>query len=274
MKQNKQLFRYENVLIPIRKIVYLVLCFYDQYILKNYNKTFVVCYHSISSDDWRFSINPENFKKQINYLSKNYQFINADQLLNYLENKDNLSKPSILICFDDGYKDLLSIKNYLYQKNIKPLLFLISKTKGVNRKELKNRKQLLNKNDIKTLMDFGWTIGSHGLTHSNFFKLNKLQKESEIIISKKTLEKKFRVDIKYFSFPKGNYSIEDIEILRRAGYKLAFSMEDRILVQQINPYIIPRIGVDKTHNFNEFKSLFSPSVIKVRNVFKKFLSYV
>ena len=47
----------------------------------------------------------EDFKKQINFLVKNYSFLNINQILKKIyENKD-IPTNSIILTFDDGFKD-------------------------------------------------------------------------------------------------------------------------------------------------------------------------
>jgi peptidoglycan/xylan/chitin deacetylase (PgdA/CDA1 family) len=49
------------------------------------------------------------FSKQMNYLKKNYNVISLDVLIGYLKYKKNLPPGSIIITFDDGWRD-----NYLF----------------------------------------------------------------------------------------------------------------------------------------------------------------
>ena len=46
-----------------------------------------------------------SFKKQLDYLSKKYNFITAQQLIAYSLGEDNLPTKSCYLTFDDGFKD-------------------------------------------------------------------------------------------------------------------------------------------------------------------------
>src|SRR3989344_5517617 len=75
-------------------------------------RVIILCYHSIASDDWRFSVSPENFKKQIERLIlSGFQFLTLRDIDNILRGGLILRKPSVAITFDDGYRDILTVKD-------------------------------------------------------------------------------------------------------------------------------------------------------------------
>ena len=45
-------------------------------------------------------------------------------------------------------------------------------------------------------------------------------------------------------------------------------MNDGMISKNSDPLLLPRVGVDASHSFNEFKMLFSPSVIWFRSLLK------
>ena len=60
-----------------------------------------------------------NFKKQINYFIKNFNIISNADLIEILETKKIPKKKSILLTFDDGYKDHWEyVFPYLLKKKI------------------------------------------------------------------------------------------------------------------------------------------------------------
>lgn len=51
------------------------------------------------------SITVEEFEYQIHYLSQRYEFISLERLIQFIRSKETLSQRSVVITFDDGYKD-------------------------------------------------------------------------------------------------------------------------------------------------------------------------
>ena len=251
----------------IRKIIYRTLFKFDL-IMGNKPQVFVLCYHSISND-WLYGVSVSEFKKQINFLAKFYNFLTADDLKAYLEKNKGIPTPSVLITFDDGYTDILKVKNFLKLKKIQPVLFLLSDENQVDRRELATDKSLLNKSQILGLKKSGWAIGSHGATHQDFWNLSDTQLKKEILDSKISLEKKLNCSINYFAYPKGRYNQKVLNQVKKAGYKLGFSMDDGFIAGKTNRLSLPRVGINQSHGFDEFMALFSPSVIQFRRLCKR-----
>ncbi len=76
------------------------------------SKAIVLAYHSINQVTLReleIEQSPENFKEQMRYLKENFTVLSLKQFLEYRDTGKELPKNSVLITFDDGYRD-----NYLY----------------------------------------------------------------------------------------------------------------------------------------------------------------
>jgi biofilm PGA synthesis lipoprotein PgaB len=192
-------------------------------------------------------------------------------LWHYNQGSKQLAKPGFLISFDDGYKDVLSTKDYFQSLGIKPIVFALAEPQKANRAELKTNRQFLNFDDLKELKLAGWEIGCHSATHPDFSKLTPVEIQKEIIDSKKLLESVLGFEVKYFAYPKGVYNEEILAAAQLAGYSLAFSMDDGWASPKGNPLAVPRVGVDRTHSFLEFKTLYAPSVIATKKIFRKII---
>lgn len=256
-----------NVLILIRRIIYSLLPIFDNLVGQK-QKIIVFCYHSISEDNWRFGVAFSELKKQVQYLLLNFDSISLKDLDLYLKGKKVINNPSFVITFDDGYKDILKTKTYFKKLGIKPGLFVLSDSIHANFQELGTKRKFLTERNIKNLKNSGWEIGSHSATHSDLTTLDKQTLLDEIKISKKELEKKLGFKINYFAYPKGRYSLKVLKVVRESGFNLGLSMDDGVINKGINKLVIPRIGVDRTHNFSEFKNIFSPAVVLVRGFIK------
>jgi peptidoglycan/xylan/chitin deacetylase (PgdA/CDA1 family) len=260
-----------KILFNLRKSIYLSLGLFDQLIGKR-NDLIVLCYHSINRDGWRYGVSLSELKKQIEFLSQRYEFISTADLQNLLSGKKILERPSVVITFDDGYKDILSTVDFFSKEKINPTVFVIANAKRADRTQLQTNRDLLSASDIKQLQKNGWIIGNHSMTHVDFNKLDSDQMLSEEIInSKRVLEQNIDTKVNFFAYPKGIYNGLVLAAAQKAGYKAAFSMDDGLITSKTHHLIIPRVGVDRTHSFNEFKYLASPSVIAFRRLVKKFI---
>ncbi len=256
--------------IAVRRIIYYSLFIIDKFVLSRKPPVVIFCYHSISGD-WYHGVSLENFKKQVDYLVSKYDPICLDELYQIIIGSKKTEKPAFLITFDDGYKDILAVKSYLAEKNIKPALFILSERESINRGELETNKDLLSISEILELKKAGWEIGCHGATHSDFEKLGNEELKKEIIGAKIQLEKELGFVIRYFTYPKGKYSKGILDMVKQQNYKMAFSMDDSPISSKTNIFAMPRVGINQSHSFLEFKALFLPSAIYFRGLVKKIL---
>ena len=175
----------------IRKIIYLSLGIIDTYIIKQRNQIVILSYHSVAADNWKYGVSFSTLKNQINYLKKKFDFISLSDLHAYILGEKTIRRPSLVVTFDDGYKDILQTREYFKIQKINPTLFLIADTKDANYKELATKRPFLNKQEVLSLVNSGWEIGSHTNTHANLRELNEKVMREEVINSKITLEKFF-----------------------------------------------------------------------------------
>jgi len=256
----------QKIFILIRRLGYISLGIAGSLFHKKEKGVIVFCYHSIANDSWRFSVNFEDLKKQIEYLLKSRRPISIEELLSHIKGDKIIREPAFLLTFDDGYRDLISIKTFLQEKGIKPVAFVLARPDEANREELDSTRLFLNAKEILELKAAGWEIGCHSSTHSDFSKLSSDELRFEIIRAKSELEKELGFPIKYFAHPKGKYSGEIIALVKEAGYEAAFSMDNGYADFKNNTLSIPRIGVDRTHTDKEFTYFTSPLVMFIRKL--------
>lgn len=195
-----------------RDLIKVILGFMEHYFLKkkiNCKELIVLNYHGVPL---KFL---ENFEKQIEYLSKNYSFINPLDLSNIFLNSLKSNKPKLLITFDDCPKNIIRALDFLEKRNIKSLLFIIPNyIDSVEPKDFykKNIRPNINYNIENKKEDFepvSWEylkklilkkniIGSHSLSHIMNVNSKKNEINNEVILSKKIIENKLGVKLNHF----------------------------------------------------------------------------
>ncbi len=213
----------------------------------DFQEVSVLCYHSVSKDSWHLSVAPEIFEKQIEFLKKNYYIATLDEIASFVKGERDLPRRTVAITFDDGYEDNFTNAFPILQKyNIPATIFLLSGSDTEEaRKNLGIWFQMLNQHQIEEmkatgLIDFQF----HSRTHNLLNTLSEEKLEKEV---------KREDSFSYFAYPRGRYSEEVIEALKREGYKGAFSVHAGLVKKGDNLFLIKRNIIVKDTSFLEFK---------------------
>ncbi len=186
----------------------------------------VLMYHKISpGKKEKYRISPERFVSQMEYLSKKgYQTISPDDLLGFVQGGRTLPERSVLITFDDGYKDNFTYAYPTLKKyKFKATIFLVTQYIGKKNGWSDGSEEILSWEEIEEMKGEGFSFGSHTHTHPNLLELPQDKVLSEIEDSKRILEERLGEAISFFAYPYGKFNSEIKEIVKEAGYLGAFS---------------------------------------------------
>lgn len=213
-------------------------------------------YHSIANEKLAklkgIRVSTTTFEKQIAYLSKHhYKSLTLSEMI---EQKENLPRKTVVITFDDGYKDNLTNALPILKKyHFKATLFLVinrdnndwAMHRKTSNQGVVDKIEKLNDNDVKILLQSNLIeIGAHTIHHYNFQTLSEESKKEEIEKSKRALEETFGITCKTFSYPFGLFSQGDENLVKDAGFIGAVTTEKRSVNTINDPiYLLPRIAV-------------------------------
>lgn len=260
-----------NIALSVRRIVYGFLRYANIFFPRRRDKLIIFSYHSIARDDWRFSVDPEVFRTQIEILLSKYQSLSLSEANEFFCGRRMIDAPSFVLTFDDGYRDILGVKEFLAEKNICPAIFVLSDPSRADSHELGTRREFLNVADVLELHRAGWEIGCHGATHADMQAISEDRICEETRGAKEKLEAELGIPVSYFAYPRGRYTNTAKRMVREAGYELALSMDDGFLSNRTDRFAVPRIGVDRTHSLAEFQAIHTDAAIFFRKVAKKFI---
>lgn len=130
---------------------------------------------------------------------------------------DKIMKPDleISVMLDDGFRGIWDCREFFYQENIHPTIFIA--------KSLVGQEGYLTEEEIKELNQHGWIFQSHTVSHTslNDFTLEEL--DYQLRESKVYLEALLGKEIKEICAPQGKYSNWVCEHAYRAGYDVFYS---------------------------------------------------
>jgi poly-beta-1,6-N-acetyl-D-glucosamine N-deacetylase len=97
------------------------------------------------------------------------------------------------------------------------------------------------------------SIGSHSVSHPILPRCSNEASKYEIFHSKEVLEQWTGKQVKHFAYPNGDYSNREISFLKRFGYTIAFSTEQKYLTKEklATQYKLPRFMMVETATFEE-----------------------
>lgn len=188
----------------------------------------VLCYHHIRDTkptdgpmSRTYSVSPSHFAEQMRALKDNgYQTILPDQLYNYLLYGSALPAKPVILSFDDTDEEQFSVAYPEMKKyGFKGVFFIM--TVSINRPHYMTKEQL------KTLSDNGNSVQAHTWDHHMVTKYQGEDWQKQLVQPKKKVEEITGKPADYFAYPFGLWNRAAFPELKKAGYKMAFSLSTK-----------------------------------------------
>jgi len=167
--------------------------------------------------------NINHFEWQIKQLIKSgYSFITFEDiaLKRYGENKQN-----VMLTFDDGCESLYYNAFPILKKyNIKGVIYVVAKAIGDRNVVWADNENLdplniLTRDQLLVMTDYGIEIGSHLCHHVHLPKLSLSDMEVELAESKRILEHELGKEIYSVAYPFGSYNDDVLAVAKKVGYQ-------------------------------------------------------
>ena len=175
------------------------------------------------------------------------------QVYDSLENNTPLPDKPIVFTFDDGYKDVFTYAIPILQKYNYTGSFAIVT-------DLLGRPSYAVWDDVLTASNNGMEIVSHTENHLDLSsdKYSDDDLHREIFGSKQVLEEKLGRPIDFFVYPYGRYNEKALEVVKAAGYKMAFTTAYGKEIRQGSLLTESRVRVHGQNGLEKLKNIFSP----------------
>lgn len=185
----------------------------------------VLCFHHIrepkpgESETFKsYSVTPAQFAELMKALKDSgYQTILPDQLYNYLVHNGPLPPKPIVLSFDDTDEEQFTIAAPEMKKNgFKGVFFIMTVSMG--------KPNYMTKEQIKELSDQGNAVESHTWDHHMVTKYKGNDWNIQFVKPRKTIEDITGKPANYFAYPYGLWNEAAFPELKKAGFKMAFSL--------------------------------------------------
>jgi peptidoglycan/xylan/chitin deacetylase (PgdA/CDA1 family)/TolA-binding protein len=204
----------------------------------------ILVYHNFSKTRAeKMTLSEDDFDTQMKYLKQNnYHVISLDQLMDFLDYKAPLPEKSIVITFDDAWRSAYDIAvPILIKYGFTATFFVYTDFIGGGK--------ALSWKDINDLSKTGFDIQCQTKTHRNLsipkknesFKAYFNAIEMEVTYPKKLFKKMLNKDCRYLAYPYGETNNIVIAILKKYGYRGAFT-----LGREPNPFFIDKYKINRS----------------------------
>ena len=204
----------------------------------------VLMYHHIGelpkgSDQIRagLTISKDEFSQQLNQLYNNgYRTVTLREFMNFLEYNESLPDKSIMITFDDGYKDAFENAIPLLQEHSYKAVFAII-TNFIDRPEYATW------GDVSLAYQNGFDIVSHSQTHFDAYNVDAERLREEMAQSRQDIFDHLYFWTDVFIYPFGHFTLEEEKIASNLGFRAAFTTKPGLVSFGTNRFELPRVRV-------------------------------
>ncbi|MCH8064174.1 MAG: polysaccharide deacetylase family protein [Chloroflexi bacterium] len=184
------------------------------------------------SNPYNLSISLDRFEMQLRYLAdRAYRGLTLEELAGKLDSGDKMPARSVVITFDDGYKDTFTHAFPILQEyGFTATVFLVSGHIGESSSwdaGKTDASPLMDRSEIFEMARHGIDFGSHSRTHTSLPALTRDEARNEVAQSKTELEQLMGRKINAFAYPFGGATPWLQDIVRDAGYSVACGIDQR-----------------------------------------------
>ena len=207
----------------------------------NRRRIVFVCYHGVTKRDRRratdptgLHVNHRRFADQLDYLSRRYNIISLRDYLSARAEGRQLPDYSLVLTFDDGFRNFLSVAlPLLVARGIPATVFLI--TGNADHKPESNSENSWRPEDDQSYLswaearrikdNYDIDFGSHTCSHSPLLSLSIEEMIRELVESRDELSRNLSIEKPALSYPKGERSQMLADQARRQGYCCAVTTD-------------------------------------------------
>ena len=222
----------------------------------------ILMYHEITPRPLpgfrKYSVTPEAFTTQMDWLLRlGYTTVSLDTLLASRSLNAELPSKSVVITFDDGFRDCVRYAPpILLRRGFTATFFLVAGQVGSLTcwlaPQLGTELALAGWDDLRGLLESGFVCGAHGLTHQALATVDSEGCRWELIESKRLLEAELGATVDHLAYPYGSYTPEVRQLAGEAGYRSACSVRQGLSGANDDVLALRRVTVTGEDSLPDF----------------------
>lgn len=219
--------------------------------LKGYQIVPVLSYHNFSvNESNKMTVTQADFEEQMRLLKdKGYRVITLDQLFDFLDFKKQVPRKSVVITIDNDWRSTYDIAMPILKKYGYPATLFVYTDLIIG------GRKTLSWDLVKELAGNGIDVQCNTKTHRNLTIINEKEPfkeyfenlEKELSECAAIIKEKLGKDVRYLAYPYGDTNHLIIELMRKKGYRGAFTVE-----RGGNPFFIHNYRVRRSIIYGDY----------------------
>lgn len=203
-------------------------------------------YHSVTpgtdTPAWPYAVSMKNFCAQLDLLQcEGWKTYSVAELATR-----PLPERSVVITFDDGYRDNFPAFEELARRGLTASWFIVSRDIGTQtrwRDAGTTQAPLLDAAQLREMHAAGMEVGAHGHTHKRLSECDDRALIEELTVSKNTLEDVLHAPVNTLAYPYGEYDVRVLREARAAGYVAGCTTRTGWAMGESDPFLIRRLSI-------------------------------
>jgi len=221
-------------------------------------------YHAVaealSPRERRYACPPERFARHMRALRGwGRTLVGLRDVEAHLAGERPLPEGAVAITFDDGFADNCEqALPTLRELAIPATVFLVSGALDGHNEWMRRQgypaRPMLTWEQARSMAAAGVELGAHTVTHPRLPELGRAAARREIEHSKRDIEDRTGVAVRYFAYPFGLFDQATRELVEEAGFALACSTRPGFNTRETDRFLLRRIevaGSDSVHRLKQ-----------------------
>jgi peptidoglycan/xylan/chitin deacetylase (PgdA/CDA1 family) len=202
------------------------------------SRLLVLCYHAVS-EDWPSpaAIAPGRLRAQLRFLLRlGYRPLTLSAAL-----AEGVPRKTMAVTFDDAYLSILEAGLPVLDELEVPATVFVPTDAAADAgrmawselaqwvgTEHEHELRCMSWEQLRTLSDRGWEIGSHTCSHPHLTKVGEGEAAAELSASRAACEEALQRPCTSLAYPFGSYDRRVMDLAAAAGYEVAVTLDERL----------------------------------------------
>lgn len=206
----------------------------------------ILTFHGFATPASTISFPPAILRSGLAQLArKGFRSLDLLDAVEILRAGSPLPSKSLVITIDDGYESAYREAFPILQEHGMTATVFVTTGRRASRNPSDRLppiegQAMVSWRELREMVEAGFTIGAHTLTHPDLTRLGESEAEAEIVGAKTILEDRLGVSVRSFAYPRGRYDGQAREIAAR-HYSCACSDRLGLVTRASDNYALERV---------------------------------